>query len=248
MANSSIEDSTNSDDSLKDLFTNDPVNLIGQSHRYIFKSSTSAWHNDTFSTDFFNYFVRRVSNSSRLLDPHKDIPTFDDVARPLSKAYSYLFAVWLGINKEHLFVSREQDSTAPIEGWRLQQEQRLFLSTPMFIISEVILCIYVIVGIAVYMRRPGQYLPRLPTSIAAVIALFAASSAVLDMRGTSHLDGRGRARHLEKLDSRYGYGSYVGGDGRVHIGIEKTPFVRARTRTTWLEKKLPMLRKFSADS
>jgi hypothetical protein len=114
----------------------------------------------------------------------------------------------------------------------------------MFIISEAILCTYVVVAIWVYARRPGQYLARMPTSIASVIALFAASMAVHDMRGTSYLDKKGRAQHLERVDSRYGFGSFVGSDGRVHVGIEKVPLVvKPRAKSTWLEQKMPLLRK-----
>jgi hypothetical protein len=138
-------------------------------------------------------------------------------------------------------------SSPALEGWRIVPERRLFVSMPMFIISEAILCTYVLVAAMVYVRRPGQYLARMPTSIASVIALFAASAAVIDMQNTSHLDKKGRARHLEKVDARYGYGSFIGGgDGRVHIGIEKTPFVRVRSKTTWLKKKVSSFRKGSA--
>lgn len=227
------------------IFSNDPINIIGQSNRYLFRFDGGAWHNDSFADDFINYFVRRDNNSTRLVDPNQPVPSFDDVAKPLSKAYSKLFAIWLGTNKNKLFVPSASDSI-PLKGARVVPEQRLFLSTTMFIISEVILCTYAIVAIWVYLRRPGRYLARLPTSIAALIALFAASAAVQDMQGTSQLDKKGRARHLEKMDARYGYGSFIGGDdGRVHIGIEKTPFVRTRAKTTWLEQKLPLFRKAS---
>jgi hypothetical protein len=96
----------------------------------------------------------------------------------------------------------------------------------MFIISEVILGIYIIVAILVYVRRPGRYLARMPISIAAVIALFAPSSAVKDFRETSHMMNKERARFLDEVDCRYGYGSYIGSDGAVHVGIEKVPYVR----------------------
>jgi hypothetical protein len=117
----------------------------------------------------------------------------------------------------------------------------------MFIIAETILSTYILVAVWMYARRPGQYLARLPTSIASVIALFAASTAVEDMRSTSHLGGKERAQHLERLGSRYGFGSFIGGgDGRVHIGIEKVPLVmKQRAKTTWLEQKMPLLRKRS---
>lgn len=228
-------------------FSNDPVNLMGQSNRYMFKFTSGGWHNDSHAEDLMNHFAMRETNSSRLVDPTTAVPTLHDVEGSLGKAYSRLFAIWLGANIEKLLVPRSDRSRTSIQGRIIFTERRLFLSTPMFAISEAILCIYAIVAIIVYMRRPGRYLARMPTSMAAVISLFAASAAVQDMKQTSHLDRTGRAEHLKLLDSRYGYGSYVGGgDGRVHIGIEKTPFVRLRSKSTWFDQKVKSFRKGSA--
>jgi hypothetical protein len=235
-----------SENDTRNLFNNDPINLIGQSNQYLFQADMADFHNDSFAGDFFNYFVRRASNSTRIVDPNQPVPTFKDVLGPLNAAYSKLFAIWLGTNKAKLFVPITVETRVTVTGTRIQPEERLFLSTTMFIISEAILCTYIIVAIWVYLRRPGQYLARMPTSIASVIALFAASSAVQDMQGTSHLDRKGRARHLESLDARYGYGSFIGAaDGRIHIGLEKRPFVRTRAKTTWLEQRIPRLKKGS---
>ena len=234
---------------LSKTFSNDPVNLLGQSNKYLFKFSTgdALWHNDSYATDAMNYFALRDGNSSRLVDPMQGPPPIEDIQRQLGKAYSRLFAIWMGTNKENLLVPRTGAVQAPVKGWTVVTEQRLFLSTPMFAISEGILFIYVFVAIMVYLRRPGRYLARMPTSIASIISLFAASAAVQDMKGTSHLDKKGRAKHLQGLDSRYGYGSYIGGgDGRVHIGIEKTPFVRVRAKSTWFDQKVKSFRKGSA--
>ncbi|KAI8933098.1 hypothetical protein NX059_009741 [Plenodomus lindquistii] len=228
------------------MFNNDIVNLVGQSNKYIFKTDSPQWHNDSFSGDFINYFAAHMSNSTRLLDPTQGLPSMKDIEGPLTKAYSLLFAIWLGTNKDQLLVAHQERNSPTLQAWRVEPEKRLFLSTPMFAISEGILCTYAIVAIIVYMRRPGQYLARMPTSIAALIALFAASAAVQDMRGTSHLNKKGRARHLKEVDARYGYGDFIGGgDGRVHIGIERTPFVRVRSKTTWLEMKVRSFRKGS---
>ena len=228
------------------IFSNDSINIIGQSNRYIFKDDSPGWHNDSFADGFINYFASHAVNSSRLVDPDQGLPSFDDIEAPLNKAYSLLFAIWMGINRDTLLMPNRAESLPSLRGWRIEPEKRLFISTPMFAISEAIFCIYVIVAILVYMRRPGQYLARMPTSIASVVALFAASSAVLDMRGTSYLDRKSRAQHLEEINARYGYGSYIGGgDGRVHIGIEKTPFVRTRSKSTWLERKVGSWRKGS---
>ncbi|KAH9882358.1 hypothetical protein J1614_000594 [Plenodomus biglobosus] len=227
----------------ENLFSNGPVNLIGQANQYLFKLGDSGWHNDSFSQDVMNYFAMRESKSNRLVDPNKGVPALADIQEPLSKAYSRLFAIWLGANKEKLLLSHDNESKTSIQGWTIFNEQRLLVSTPMFIISETILCIYAIVAIMVYLRRPGQYLARMPTSIAAIVSLFAASAAVQDMRDTSQLDRKERARFLKKVDSRYGYGSYVGTDGRVHVGIDKTPFVRVKSKTNWLEKNVYLFRK-----
>jgi hypothetical protein len=226
------------------LSSNDAINIIGQSSRYLVQFRGGNFHNDTFANDFLNYFMRKIDHT-RIIDPNMPVPTFNDIINPLNKTYSKLFAIWLGINKKNLFVPRSTENELPIDGYSVKKEKRLFLSTTMFIISEAILCTYVIVAIWVYARRPGQYLARMPTSIAALIALFAASAAVQDMRGTSHLDKTGRAKHLERLDARYGFGSFIGGgDGRVHIGIEKVPLVvKPRARSTWLAQKMPLLRK-----
>jgi hypothetical protein len=231
----------------QNLFSTDPINLVGQSNGYIFQSTDSQYHNDSFDNDFINHFAIKGANSRRLVDPNQPLPTFEEVLGPINKAYSKLFAIWLGINKNNLFVPVPDANVSSIQGLRMDQERRIFLSTTMFIISEAILCTYVFVAIWVYIRRPGQYLARLPTSIASIIALFAASVAVQDMQDTSHLDRKGRARFLKDLDSRYGYGSFIGGgDGRVHIGIEKTPLVvKPRAKSTWLEQRMPLLRKRS---
>jgi hypothetical protein len=239
----SLENSTTDDSSNR--YSTDPINLIGHSNSYLFRVG-GGYHNDSFANDYFNHFLGRDGNTtrSRIVDPSQPVPKFDDVLGPLQRVYSKLFAIWLARNKQALFLPMTDAALAPIVGARLELEQRLFLSTTMFIIAEVILCIYVIVAIWVYARRPGQYLARMPTSIASVIALFAASMAVQDMRGTSHLDKRGRAQHLERVDSRYGFGSFVGSDGRVHVGIEKVPLVvKPRAKSAWLEQKMPLLRK-----
>ena len=228
------------------LFSNDPVNIIAQSNIYFFREDKWGWHNDSFADDFMNHFmIRAANNSRRFVDPDQPVPKFEDVLGPLTGAYSKLFAIWLARNKKNLLIPiTNKNGEGVVNGVGVRTEQRLFLSATMFIISEAILCTYVVVAIWVYARRPGRYLARLPTSIAAVIALFAASAAVQDMRGTSHLDKKGRAQQLKRIDARYGYGSFVGKDGRIHIGIEKAPFVRkSRVGTTWLERKLPLFRK-----
>lgn len=190
------------------------------------------WHNNSFATEYIHYFVNRARRDLRLTDPRTSVPVFSDVEAALEMAMSRLFATWVATNFDKLFVPAT-NSTPPIEGQTFTEERRLFFRTPLLIISEVILAIYVLVSILVFVRRPGRYLPYLPTSIAAVIALFASSAAVKDLQGTSQMTNKEREKYLKNLNHRYRYGSYIGNDGAVHVGIEKVPYVHYMKEVTF---------------
>jgi hypothetical protein len=212
---------------LEKYFSNGAAELISQSNLFIFHTLQPLWHNDTFASEFIHYFVNRAEGSLRLTDPTKPLPTFADVEAPMNMAYTRLFAIWLSVNRELLFVPANNTTTAQVSGTIITPEKRLLFVTPLFVISECILSIYVVVSLIVYLRRPGRYLARMPTTIAAIIALFASSAAVKDLRGTAHMTNKEREKYLGNLGCKYGYGSYVGGDdGVVHVGIEKMPFVQ----------------------
>ncbi|KAF2741653.1 hypothetical protein M011DRAFT_454492 [Sporormia fimetaria CBS 119925] len=223
---------------LEKYFTNGALNLIGQSNQFLFRSTLPYPHNDTlgsYAAEFMHHFINRAANHTRITNPNEPVPKFSDVEAPLKAAYSRLFAIWLSINKDLLLVpaGNSTETTIMKEVKVIYKEERLFFKTSMFIISEIILGIYIITAVVVYLRRPGRFLPRMPTTIAAIIALFAASAAVEDMRGTSQFTTEEHEQYLNKLGCRYGYGSYVGRDGCVHVGIEKAPFVKSKEKTTF---------------
>lgn len=223
-----------SDDSenLQRHFTNSASELIKQSSLFLFgENPTPKFHDDTYATHPINYFIR-ARNGSKALDPNEPPPTFSEMQEPLESVYRYLFSLWLGTNMDSLFVANTEDQSR-IPGWVMRPAERVFLSTPMFIIAESILGCYAIVALLVYVRRPGQYLTRLPTTIGAMIAMFAASAAVRDMQGTSTHSSKERSNHLKKLGHKYGYGSYIGADGKVHVGIEKVPLVTVKGTSSW---------------
>lgn len=219
-----------SPEALEGYFSSGAASLVAQSNLFLFRSLVSPWHNDTIASEFIHYFINRAEGSLRFTDPAEPLPTFEDIIGPINQAYARLFAIWLGVNKELLFLPAT-NTTKQMNGITITQEERLFFTVPLFIISETILGIYILVSLLIYLRRPGRYLPRMPTSLAAIIALFASSAAVRDLQHTSHMSTKEREKHLHDLDCRYGYGSYVGGDGSVHVGIEKVPYVRAMEET-----------------
>lgn len=214
-----------SGDSLKAHFSNDENNLIEQAHRYLFHFPGVTWHNDSFASDYINYFLIKQSNDSRLVNPRTAVPTFEDVTQRLYPLYSKLFAIWLGINKDRLLIPTSLNSTRTTAGQTIERHSRIFLSKPLFVVAEVILGVYALAAFGIYLWRPGRFLPRLPTSIAAILSLFAASSAVYDLTGTSLLTKKERRMRCEEQGQRYGYGTFVGADGRLHVGIEKEPLV-----------------------
>lgn len=213
---------------LEKHFDNDASNLLHQGNAYLLPLWTEpTWHNESYAADFMNYFMIRHGNRSRLTDPTLPLPSLDELTRNLYPVYSKIFAIWLGINKSKLLVPRGESSNLSIEGLASERQTRIFLSKPLFIIAEVILSVYVFVAVCIYLWRPGRFLPRMPTSIGAIIALFAASQAVRDMRGTSLLTRKERRKHLQNIGGTYGYGTFIGSDAKLHEGIEKEPLVDA---------------------
>ncbi|KAH7411656.1 hypothetical protein DE146DRAFT_248746 [Phaeosphaeria sp. MPI-PUGE-AT-0046c] len=218
---------------LNKYFSNGAGNLTAQSNLFIFRTLASPWHNDSFASEHIHYLLNRASPSLHLSDPTAPLPSFPSVLAPMEKAYARLFAIWLGVNIDHLFIRSDAPTNPHLPGTVITLEDRIFLNTTLFTISQAILGTYMLVTALLYLRRPGRYLARMPTSIAAVIALFAASAAVEDMAGTSGYTDAEREKHLQEVGCRYGYGSFVGRDGSVHVGIEKVPFVQRARATTF---------------
>jgi hypothetical protein len=226
-------DPDQSNNALMKYTTNGVENIIGQSNLFLFRTLYPSWHNDSFASENIHYFVNQERGDLQLTDPNTPLPNFTDVEDAVNDAFVRVFATWVAVNQNLLFLPAN-NATPWIEGFTIVQEERLFLNPPMFIISECILGIYVIVSMLVYIRRPGRYLPRMPVSIAAVIALFASSAAVKELRNTSSMSNKERKEYLQDLNCTYGYGSYIGSDGAVHVGIEKIPYVQYMKKVTFV--------------
>jgi hypothetical protein len=212
--------------------TNSVPDLLGQANAFLFRTLFPTWHNDSYASEYIHYFINREVGGLQLTDPLSPLPIFADVHDAMDKAYARLFAFWFSVNRDALF-EPATETNPRLQGIGIIEEERLFFNVPMFIISEIILGIYVVVSILLYIRRPGRYLARTPTSIAAIIGLFAPSTALEDFHDTSQMTNTERAKHLAELDNRYGYGSYIGKDGAVHVGIEKVPYVRYMKEVTF---------------
>jgi len=184
---------------------------------YLFNGGV--WHNDSFPSDWHSYVMNMMNSDLGVLDPNLPPPDFDLTVDLFTRAYQKTFAIWLGLEHERLLAPAREDDPVIIANIR-RPEIRIVVSQPMTILSSSILGLYIVVAFAVYARRPGKFLPRMPLTMASDIALFAASKAVRELE-TADMSTCGP----EKEEKIFGYGSFVGVDGKPHVGVERVPFV-----------------------
>ncbi|KAK2763095.1 hypothetical protein FQN54_009729 [Arachnomyces sp. PD_36] len=209
-------------------------NSLGQNMSIIADSVTAltrqtgtgpVWHNDSLAaTDWTNYLLKLRSKSDDIVDPTVPVPEFDSTVRVLEDVYRRLFAILLGIHSEPLVPADE--NAAQITGFRRVEKQRLFFSEPMFILSVIIYVIDIVVALAIYIGFRKPFLPKLPTTIAANIATFAAShipELLSDKPETSPTEAT--MANLDRQGYRYAFGEYTGTDGKTHLGVDRDQFV-----------------------
>lgn len=173
-----------------------------------------AWHNNSLTTDWMNYYLKLSHGTRDYVDPNKDLPDATSLIPAVENIYQRIGAALLGANRD-LFVD-SANRTPALSATILTQETRIFMDTTAVIISITILGIYLLVGIVFYARQRKILLPRMPTTIGSTVAFVAASRAVRLYRGPEK---------KSDPEETYSFGRYVGVDGRTHIGIELDPFV-----------------------
>ena len=173
------------------------------------------WHNDSFTSDWVNSLLGSALNSSALVNPSASVPDAVVIAPLMESLYRQLFAILLGLNTQ-LFSKSQPPMAMTAEA--LVSEIRLFVSPLMFTISIILLGFHLAVAILYYANRPRCFLPRMPTSIGSLIAIVSASRALEDFSSTKQTVS-------DDPDQRYGYGRFIGTDGKTHIGIERQRYV-----------------------
>jgi hypothetical protein len=197
--------------------------LIDQATHALWQGSSNSvgkWHNDSFPSDWHSYVMKMMNPGTGFLDPALPPPDFDLIADIFTRAYQKTFAIWLSLDHDRLLALASENGESVISATIRRPEIRIVVSRPMIILSSTILGLYIIVAVAVYARRPGKFLPRMPLTMASDIALFAASKAV------GETEAEDMWKHgLAKDEKRFGYGSFIGLDGKPHVGVEGVPFV-----------------------
>ncbi|KAI1629341.1 hypothetical protein EDD37DRAFT_645099 [Exophiala viscosa] len=91
------------------------------------------------------------------------------------------------------------------------------------VLSVSILLVVIATTILVYVRRRHPFLPREPSTIAAVIAFIYASNMLTDFIDTETLNNKQMEQRLIGLGKRYGLGWFKGRDGQMHCAIDEEP-------------------------
>jgi hypothetical protein len=121
-----------------------------------------------------------------------------------------------------LHVSRDQNDVS-------NQDQTFVSFWVSVVLSIVILVFSIIVAVVVYIRRRHPFLPREPSTIAAVLAFIFASNMLDDFIDTErHTNKQMEAMLKSKVDingnpKRYGLGWFKGRDGKVRCAIDEEP-------------------------
>lgn len=168
-------------------------------------ANSGCWHSDSMTSDWINYFLMEISNSRALVNPKASLPSFSAVAPMVQDIHRSLFAILLHLSSTIFIPATNQN---PVRGNIYNLQSRVFMNGTMFVMAITILALNLVVAVVYYVRRPSRFLPRMPTSIASVLAYMAASHALDELAD-------------RKGDERYRFGKFIGVDGRPHVEIEK---------------------------
>lgn len=198
---------------------------------YMRSTKNFVWHNDTLATEWSSYLIKQLARSPAILDPHAPVPLFASTAALFSEVYSRTFAILVSVNSVWTLAPASSNvSINTIPAKAITGHWRIFMNPTMFKLAIIILSLDLLVAAWLYAARPTTFLPRMPTSLAAVIASFAAGEVVRDLKtetgkGAKAVSVEEQMAHLESKRWRFGYGKlFPGKDGRSHFGIERVPF------------------------
>ena len=177
-------------------------------------------------------------NASSQLDaskwPAEFIPSASDLTQEIRSIYRRLFVEYVSLDANSsvpIMTSLQPnepaaDGSIPIAGQNMIVTRRVLVSRPRFIISAIILGIFLLTLAAVYTRRLDRGLPFVPTSLGATLALVYFSEALEDVRGTSGINTEEREQRLRALGYRYYIGWGDNGDGRRRYGLHRESGIR----------------------
>ena len=187
-----------------------------------FSGRAGGVHYDQYPRNVHHYFMEPTGQAT-LCDPSAPPPSFEEAQQRFQAFYSWVAPIVIGQNSERIFRSTTKDSGRKPQGSGqiISIQNRVSMDPGMFYIATTLLVLSTLASVAIFITRPKRFLPRLPDTLAAEIGFFYASGALEDTAGTAHMSSAMRERHLARLGLRYGYGKFIGRDGKLHSGVER---------------------------
>ena len=179
-------------------------------------------HSAPFTRNLLHYLVDLMTGR-KLCDPSTPPPSFEVAQQGFQTFYSWFVPIVISQNSGRIFRSTTKDggSKPQVSGQRISIRNRVSMDPVMFYISVVLLGFSALASVVIFTARPKRFLPWLPDSLAAEIGLFYASQALEDTAGTAHMSSAMREKRLAALGMEYGYGKFMGTDGKAHLGVER---------------------------
>lgn len=193
-----------------------------------YPDSTIGWHAGILAQDWPNYLYKTILNSTGIIDPTMPVPSVDFASEIASETFGRLFAAQVFLDRQYL---RDVDTNTSqhLQSASIHRNVRRFrLSKPMYIITQILLTLDLIVLLISRLTLSRPFLPREPFTIASQIAFAADSHVINDVSAALTRVGSGKKDLSADALShyRFGYGSFIGKDRRTHVGIERDPFIQ----------------------
>jgi hypothetical protein len=170
--------------------------------------------------DWFNYHLTTLyPQVVRDVSPNiTHIPNTDILPGAFENIFQRLYAINLRLYASDVMQSATDPQTITVLTKALQQ--RVSVSATMVIISIAIVVYATAIILLLYWGpRPSDSVAHAPENLAAMWSLLYASDAKEVCGGVRGDTPRVRMEELKKAGARYGYGVFVGRDGRKHLGV-----------------------------
>ena len=179
-------------------------------------------HNDDLPRSLPHAFITS-GRGRRLYSPGTPPPSFEEARSRFQDVYRSFTAIVIGQNSERIFRSTTKDGgrKPKISGYRTSLQNRVSMDRVTFYVAATLLGFSALASIIIFTARPKRFLPRVPDTLAAEIGFYYASEALGDTAGTAHMSSAMREWYLVTLGWDYGYGKFMGKDGKLHLGVER---------------------------
>jgi hypothetical protein len=167
----------------------------------------------TTEYDWPGLLMTRVRNNSTI----RSIPELAD------NVWRRLFAIWFSVYRDNLLATRNEGdaSFSSLTGTVTSRQSRIMPSIPAFVVSILLVFLYLVGFIIVVWRRRHRYAgPRMPKTIGSIMPWVIHSKMLEDFMGVHYVSSRDRDDALQRMGRRYGFGRFRGRHGRVTLGIE----------------------------